>query len=174
MTDVIQGYKGLSWREVPGTIISRNTKRYGWAYGAIVLVPAFVQKEDLPRYAKGEGGQLSYDYPNPIIHVQGLPEEMTDAQIVWEFSKMGPIKGYSRAKEERNCVWIEYFKGRDARDAIIRMHGMFIRDEDIEVENADRALKQSAGAVYGEEIFRLEGFETVETQIDMDFQRGMF
>ena len=99
---------------------------------------------------------------------------LRDAEIIWEFSKFGPIKGYSRARETRDCVWIEYFEGVHARNAIVKMHGIFIDSQDIEVENADRVLKQCAGATYGEQLFGLEGYQNVETMINLDIQRGYF
>ena len=99
MSSVIESYHGLVWKEIPGTIISRNSRRYGQSFGAIILIPGMVAADDLPRYSQPDTlGLLSYVYPNPIIHVQGLPDEMPDVEIIWKFSKIGPVKGVQSRK----------------------------------------------------------------------------
>ena len=64
MSTVVDEYHGLVWKEIPGTIISRNSRRYGQSFGAIILIPGMVTADDLPRYSQPDTlGLLSYVYP---------------------------------------------------------------------------------------------------------------
>ena len=165
----------MEWTEIPGTFISRNCSRYGSCFGAIILIPKLIHPDELIRYSDPESpGLLSYIYPNPMTHVQGLPSVMRNAEIIWEFSRYGPIKGFSRSRQTEDCVWIEYVEGIHARNAIVKMHGIFLHNQDIEVKSADRALKGCAGGTYWEQLFTTDGYQDIECRIYLDIQRGFF
>ena len=104
---------------------------------------------------------------NPIatIHVQGIESDLSDGLIIWEFSRYGPIKCYSRWWDIKlqpsggwsNSFFIEYFTGMDAEQAVIGMHGRALvkGGQDIEVELTELPLTTHRNACHaGTDIFR--------------------
>ena len=110
-------------------------------------------------------GEMGISNPIATIHVQGIESGISDGLILWEFSRYGPVKCYSRwwdIKLKPNGGWsnsffIEYFSGIDAERAVIEMHGRSLikGGQDIEVELTELFLTTNRKACHaGTDVFR--------------------
>ena len=112
-----------------------------------------------------QGARVSYNdlkLPKTLaldtIYVQGAHSDVSTAILLEEFSIHGAIEAVARkqeAWEDRMYLWIQYEKWESAWNAVAKMHGRHVRDQDMEVMFSDRSIntRATASARYGNDIW---------------------